>query len=522
MKAPDRSRCGSFRPAFLILILAAFLAAAAAASPSMSNEFAATMDLKKDEITEADDDFKRDVHLLYRALQTVYSKHDDQKKSKELVYDSIRGLLKNLDPFSHFVEPKESSEMSIKLKGEYGGLGIVISIRDNQLLVVSPIEDTPAERSGVQELDKILEIDGVSTRGISLEQALKRMRGTPGTICRLTLGREGIKENIPVSIIRDLIKLKTVKWRMGPKADPEKDRPDFSSVGIMRITSFNAETADEARKAAAEIAAGKPTGLILDLRSNPGGLLNSAVDISGLFLPKGKLVVYTKGRIPAANSSYYTTAEPLLPDVPMVVLVNGGSASASEIVAGALKDHKRGILIGSQTFGKGSVQHIFPLFDSSSLVLTVARYFTPGGDCIHETGISPNLVIQMPSREEEKRLEAQEDFWIKRNRELDRQRKLDGETVESPAEDQGPISSEPDKDDPASAGAAQEPSGVSVEIAVKEEISVAARESMKSAEEKIARRKKEVISIDFQIRKALEILRLLPELPAYLPETKRD
>jgi carboxyl-terminal processing protease len=470
---------------------------------------AARVSIQAEGTTVENDDLKRDVHLMYRALQLVHGKYREARPSRDLVYSAIRGMLQSLDPFTNFVEPKQSQEMGIRLKGEYGGLGIVISMKDKQLTVISPIDDTPAFQAGIRALDRILEIDGVSTRGITMDQSLNSMRGVPGTVCKLLIGRDGSEKPIPYEITRAIIKLRTVKWMMA--SEP------FDKIGVIRVSSFNGDTATEFREAVKALSALNPSGIVLDLRSNPGGLLSAAVDMVSCLLPHGKLVVYTRGRVLNANASYQTNVDEAVTRAPLVVLVNESSASASEIVAGAVKDHNRGLLIGTRTFGKGSVQHIFPLFDGSSVVMTVAHYFTPGGTCIHEQGIEPHITVHMPSEVELKRINEKETYWSRRGREEQRRLALEkmgsgdkiaGETTESVRLSPEGVSTEVQGSEISAAGVTEE-SSISTESSVGTEKSASVSAEEKSDPHKM---KSEDLDKDYQMRRALELLRLMPQI----------
>lgn len=320
-------------------------------------------------------------------------------EDKKLINDAIRGMLTGLDPHSDYMSPEEFKDLRESTQGEFGGLGIEIGAEDGLVKVVSPIEDTPAYKAGVKSGDLIIKIDDTPVRGLSLTEAVKKMRGQPGTRVTLTVARKNEGKPLVFTLTRAVIKTKSVKSRML--------EPDY---GYVRITQFQEHTTENLAQAMTQLYKenkGELRGLILDLRDDPGGLLNGAVGVSAAFLPKDALVVYTEGRTPDAKmklsarlSDYGRIgADPLakLPaparKVPLVVLVNGGSASASEIVAGALQDHKRAIIVGTQTFGKGSVQSVLPLGSAGGIKLTTARYFTPSGRSIQAKGITPDVVV---------------------------------------------------------------------------------------------------------------------------------
>jgi carboxyl-terminal processing protease len=275
-------------------------------------------------------------------------------------------------------------EMQVDTKGEFGGLGITIGIKSDVLTVISPIEDTPAWRAGIKAGDRIVKVDGESTKDMTVDNAVKKMRGVPGTSVTITVDRDEFKEPKDFTIVRDVIKIKSVKSRVIDNA-----------IGYVRITQFQEHTDEEFKRALTEMWAGNPSlkGLVLDLRNNPGGLLDQAVLVTGSFLEKGKLVVYTKGRKANNNVEYKVRGNGGRTAFPMVVLVNHGSASASEIVAGALQDWGRAVILGVDTFGKGSVQTVVPLEDGSGLRLTTAKYYTPKGRSIQNTGIKPDIIV---------------------------------------------------------------------------------------------------------------------------------
>lgn len=302
-----------------------------------------------------------------------------------LIEDSIRGMLSGLDPHSAYLGPEAYKELRIGTSGEFGGLGIEVGMKDGLIHVVTPIDDTPAKEAGIQAGDLIVRIDETPVKGMSLSEAVQRMRGKPGTDIVLTILREGEERPLEVTITRAIIHVKSVKSRTLEEG-----------YGYIRISQFQTETASSMRKAIEKLLeenGGQLKGLVLDLRNNPGGVLSAAVKVSDAFLEKG-LIVYTEGRDLDSRQSFRATSGDILNNSPMVVLVNGGSASASEIVAGALQDHHRAIIMGSRTFGKGSVQTILPLTESTALKLTTARYYTPSGRSIQAEGIVPDIKLK--------------------------------------------------------------------------------------------------------------------------------
>jgi carboxyl-terminal processing protease len=310
---------------------------------------------------------------------------------KELIEAAINGMLSSLDPHSSYLNEKAFDEMKIQTKGEFGGLGIEVTMENGLVKVVSPIDDTPAFHAGIHAGDFISKIDGEAVMGTSLSDAVEKMRGKPGTKIELTILREGENEPLTFSIKRAVIRIKSVRARQ------END------VAYIRITSFSEQTSDnvnaELTALRKTIGEGKFKGLVLDLRNNPGGLLDQAIEVSDLFMDKGE-IVSTGGRISDSNKRYNATSGDIINGLPIVVLINGGSASASEIVSGALQDHKRAVIIGTKSFGKGSVQTVIPLSASNGAMrLTTSRYFTPSGRSIQAEGIQPDIVVEQAKLE---------------------------------------------------------------------------------------------------------------------------
>lgn len=345
-------------------------------------KIASQTDNAKDSTDVAFDKMK----LLAEVLLRVRRSYVDEEKTdyKDLMYGALRGMLKSLDPHSQFMDPKMFSEMKDDTAGEFGGLGIVIGMRDGVLTVIAPMEDTPAFRAGVLHGDKIVAIDGESTENITLQEAVRRMRGVPGTKVTIKIVRTKPQEMKEIEIVRAVIRVESVK---GVKMLDDH-------IGYVRITQFNEPTADALHKAVEKLLAEGMTALILDLRNNPGGLLSSAVEVSQQFLKAGSKVVSTKGR-KGVQYQYTSKGKYHYLDFPMVILVNGGTASASEIVAGAFQDYHRAVLVGEKTFGKGSVQSVLPLEDGSAIRLTTSKYYTPTERMIHDKGIEPDIVVLM-------------------------------------------------------------------------------------------------------------------------------
>ncbi len=344
-----------------------------------------------------------------RAFSEVFgrikSDYVEPVSDKKLITEAINGMLSGLDPHSAYLDAEAYKELQVGTQGEFGGLGIEVNMEDGLVKVVSPIEDTPAFQAGIKSGDLIFKLDDMLVKGLSLNEAVKRMRGKPGTKITLMVIRKNESKQLTFTLTRAIIKVQSVKSKMV--------EPGYAYV---RITQFQERTGENLATALENLAKqseGELKGMVLDLRNDPGGLLNSAVGVSAAFLPKDALVVYTEGRNAEAKmrltassenyarghndkSDYLKDMPATIKDVPMVVLVNGGSASASEIVAGALQDHKRAVIMGTQTFGKGSVQTILPLGNNTAIKLTTARYFTPNGRSIQAKGIVPDIAVEDP------------------------------------------------------------------------------------------------------------------------------
>jgi len=328
----------------------------------------------------------QELNLFMDILTRVRSDYVSEEKDQELIEAAIQGMLTSLDPHSSYMSPDSFEDMQVQSSGEYGGLGLEVTIRQGAVKVVTPIDDTPAARAGVEAGDFITGINGSSILGGSLSEAVDEMRGPAGTPITITVMRKGVDEPIDFTIVREIITIRSVTSRI-----------EDENIGYLRISIFNENTGDLARKAIDELKATAKSplkGLVLDLRNNPGGLLNQAVEISNLFLDGGE-VVSTRGRDPRDIERYNARKGDVLDGLPIVVIINAGSASASEIVAGAIQDRERGTLIGLKSFGKGSVQTVIPLNGGrdGALRLTTARYYTPSGRSIQATGISPDIEI---------------------------------------------------------------------------------------------------------------------------------
>lgn len=329
--------------------------------------------------TEIYDHLKTFSHVI----DLVKKNYVEPVNDKDIVYSAIRGMVESLDPHSSFLDPDMYKEMQSETKGEFGGIGIEITIKDGFPTVITAIEDTPASKAGLKPGDHIIKIDGKSTKNMGLTQVVRMIRGEKGKPVTLTIMREGFTSPKDFTIVRDIIKVKSVKSRMLEEG-----------YGYIRITQFQERTSEDLRKAIEELKRNSLNlkGIVLDLRNNPGGLLEQAVSVADEFLSEG-LIVSIEGRKKEGRTSFFAQKEDVYSG-PLVVLVNEGSASASEIVAGALKDNRRAIVVGTKTFGKGSVQTIFPLGDGSALKLTTAKYYTPKGKSIQQEGIVPDITVE--------------------------------------------------------------------------------------------------------------------------------
>lgn len=341
---------------------------------------------------KGDKDVAGSVSESYKALnlfgdvfEQARANYVEKVEDKKLIEYALNGMLSSLDPHSNYMTAEESKAMEVQNRGEFGGLGIEVTMENSVVKVVSPIDDTPAARAGIQSGDLIVELDGKQVMGMTLSEAIEKMRGKIGTEIVLTVIREGAKEPLKFRLVRDNIQIKSVRSRVID-----------GKAGYIRITQFNAQTYDGLKKSIADAqkeAGDKLMGFILDLRNNPGGLLDQAIKVSDVFIDKGE-IVSTRGRNPEDTRRDNATPGDLTNGLPLVVIINGGSASASEIVAGALQDHKRAILMGTQSFGKGSVQTLFPAPGGGAIKLTTARYFTPSGRSIQAKGITPDLIVE--------------------------------------------------------------------------------------------------------------------------------
>ena len=362
-------------------------------------------------------DTYQQLNLFGDVFERVRAQYVDEMTDKELIETAINGMLTSLDPHSAYLNEESFTDMQVKTRGEFGGLGIEVTMENGLVKVVSPIDDTPAYEAGIQAGDYIVQIDDEAVMGLSLSEAVEKMRGKVGTDIDLVIRREGVADPIDITITRDVIRIRSVRHHI------EKD-----SIGYVRITTFNQNTEEALKDAIDEMKTelgNKLTGFVLDLRNNPGGLLDQAIAVSDAFLDKGE-IVSTRGRNEEDTKRDNASSGDIADGLPIVVLINGGSASASEIVAGALQDHKRAIILGTQSFGKGSVQTVIPLPGHGAMRLTTARYYTPSGRSIQAKGIEPDIIVE-PAKIET--------LAVRRFSESDLRGALDNENADAPAND---------------------------------------------------------------------------------------
>lgn len=333
----------------------------------------------------------KELDIFAETLAIVEKKHVKEKNPKELIYGAMQGMLSSLDAYSQFLNPEEYKDLLTETEGEFGGLGIEITLKDGMLTIVTAMEDTPASKAGLRSGDIIVKINGEITRSIALNDAVKKLRGDAGSKVDLTVLHDndtGLKD---VTVVRDMIKIKDIKHAMVLE----------NNIGYLKIAEFREKTSDDLDLALKGLQEKHIKGLIIDVRNNPGGLLYSAIDVASKFLEQDKAVVSTRTRNEPEQFYKAKSGDVKILDIPMVVLINKGSASGSEILAAALRENNRAVLVGETTFGKGSVQTIIPLSDGSALRLTTSTYYTPKGTCIHEKGINPDVEIADSAREEE-------------------------------------------------------------------------------------------------------------------------
>lgn len=326
-----------------------------------------------------------DLRKFTEVFSRIKAAYVEEVSDRKLLESAIKGMLSDLDPHSTYLAPKDYEELEESTSGEFGGLGIEVGMENGFVKVIAPIDDTPAHKAGVLAGDLIIKLDEKPVKGMSLEEAVKLMRGKPGTVLTLTIMREGESAPIEIDVTRDVIKVTSVKSRMIE-----------NGYGYVRITQFQAETGRQFRQALSKLEeehGGDLDGLIIDVRNNPGGVLQAAVETADALLDEG-LIVYTEGRIQSSRLRFSAKAGDIMEGTPIVVLINGGSASASEILAGALQDHGRAVVMGTKSFGKGSVQTVIPLDETHAIKMTTARYYTPDGRSIQATGIKPDIEVR--------------------------------------------------------------------------------------------------------------------------------
>jgi carboxyl-terminal processing protease len=325
----------------------------------------------------------KELEIFADALAFVQAHYVDEVPPRDLIYGALAGLLGNLDPHSQFLTPEEYEDLMADTSGHFGGIGIEITLKDHLITIITPIEGTPAWEAGLQPNDRIVKINDTVLRDFTLNQAVKMLRGKPGTEVSLTVWREKEAKLLTFKIKRATIEIRDIK----------EARMLEQGIAYIKLVEFSEETPRHFDQALADLKSKGMNALILDLRNNPGGLLDQAVEVTERFVPKGEIIVSIRGRDPSQDEVFTSRSSSPYKDIPMVVLINDGSASGSEILAGCLKDHKRAILVGFRTFGKGSVQTVLPLRDGSALKLTTSRYYTPLGASIHDKGIAPDVVV---------------------------------------------------------------------------------------------------------------------------------
>jgi carboxyl-terminal processing protease len=342
------------------------------------------------------------IRLFMDVFEITKQNYVVNPSTKKMIYGALNGMLQSLDPFSDFFTPSEFKEFTQDTEGQFGGIGIEIARKDGRPIVIAPIEGTPAYKAGMRAGDIIIKINGKDTSGMSLFKIIKLIKGKPGTTVTLTVFRKGVDHPLTFKLTREIIKVPAVKAAMVD-----------NHIGYIKLVQFQENAYSELAKAVKKLESKGANEFIFDLRNDPGGLLTQAIKVGNVFLPKGKLVVYTKGRV-VGEHKYYTKHNPLIPmQDKVVVLVNGGTASAAEIVTGALKYYKRATVIGEKTFGKGSVQNLIPLENGAGLKLTIAYWYTPAGIFINKKGIMPDILIKFPAKEQEELVKTIEDMRLK-------------------------------------------------------------------------------------------------------------
>lgn len=341
---------------------------------------------------QAKEDLYSQVELFSDAVSIIKSDYVDEMDPKKLIYGALKGMLSSLDDFSQFMEPDEFKEIKVETKGEFGGVGIEITMKDGILTIIAPIATTPAEAAGIKPGDKIVKINDKVTKNMSLADAVKMLRGEPGSQVVLTIWREKEQKILNIPLKRAIIKVNSIR----------KSTLIDGKIGYIKLVEFQENTPKDLSDALKKLESQGMDSLIIDLRNNPGGLLDISVDVAELFLPKDSVIVSIKSRTASQNAVFKSAGKASKKEYPLIILVNEGSASASEIVAGAIQDNKRGIVLGAKTFGKASVQTVIPLKDGSALRLTTALYYTPSGKMIRNQGIMPDVVVERDEAEKKK------------------------------------------------------------------------------------------------------------------------
>jgi len=357
---------------------------------------------------ENKEDMYRELEIFAEGLAVIEDEYVETKPSQDLIYGAMRGLLMSLDSYSQFLDPDDYKNLLVETEGKFGGLGIEITIKDGVLTIVSPMEDTPAWEAGIKPGDIIVKIDGEVTKDITLNEAVKKLRGDPGTKVVVTVFHETDRKIEDITITRGVIKIKDIK-----RAEILEE-----GIGCVKIAEFRETTARDLKKALEKLSKDGLKALIIDVRNNPGGLLNSAIDVSSRFLKNGEVVVSTESRSNGKHVYKSVSLAKKYLDIPIVVLINKGSASGSEIVAAALRENGRAVLLGETSFGKGSVQTIIPLSDGSALRLTTSKYYTPSGRSIHEKGVDPDVLVEKvevenPEKDVFKELDKKKEYKYK-------------------------------------------------------------------------------------------------------------
>ncbi|MFC1548425.1 S41 family peptidase [Candidatus Omnitrophota bacterium] len=390
--------------------------------------FSAVIMVEAEEATIIDNakELFKEIQIFADSITLISTDYVEPIKVKDLVYGAIRGMMDTLDGYSQFLDPDSFREITEETKGEFGGLGIEIGVRDGVLTVIAPIEGTPAAEAGFQAGDMIVKIDDKVTRDMTLDDAVKILRGDPGTEVTLTVIREDVDELLEFKVTRAIIKLKSIKAVKIIEED----------IGYIKIEEFQERTAKDLRRNIKDLKGKGAKSLIVDVRNNPGGLLESAVEVSDQFLVPGTLIVYTEGRDPKKRKEFKSKKRSDFDDMALIVLVNKGSASAAEIFAGAIKDNKRGMLVGVTTFGKGSVQTVIPLKDESALRLTTAAYYTPSGKTIRKEGVDPNIYVKRERPKKKKAKENEKELKEKKKAEVFKKVKKEEKKKKEEAEEE--------------------------------------------------------------------------------------